>query len=96
MSFGKRARRVGLADAYGNPVYKIYIRQSVNGVLWELADPLDAKMFAGQAAQFRRESKEIRAFIEKRVNVTHPQLFAFAKGVPVGEKKALNNARGNG
>ena len=94
IEFGKRARRVGLVDDQGNPIYKIGIRQSKKGVLWELADQGDIKKTTKASTQYNKAAREIRAFIEKRVNVTHPQLFAFARQkVEIGKPTALNIAR---
>ena len=93
IQFGKRARRVGLADKDANPIDKIYIQQSKNAVLWELADPEQVKNTTGAAAHYGRTAREVRAFIEKKVNVTHPQLEAFAKQIQVGEKKVISIAR---
>jgi hypothetical protein len=94
IEFGKRARRVGLCDETGNPVCKIYIQQSKTGVLWELADQATAQKTAtGAAARHGKAAREIRAFIEKKVNVTHPQLKAYAKQIPIGVNSAIEIAR---
>jgi hypothetical protein len=92
--FGKRARRVGLADENGNPLDRVYIRQSKTGVLWEDADPVQAKE-AGNivAAKYGSATNQIRAFIEKNVSVTISQLEAFAPRIPVGEKRVKSIAR---
>jgi archaellum biogenesis ATPase FlaH len=94
IEFGKRSRRVGLADDQGNLVDRIYIRQSKTGVLWEAADAEQVKQSGtGAAAKYGSATKQIRAFIEKNVNVTLPQLEAFAPKIPVGEKRAKSIAR---
>ena len=94
IEFGKRARRVGLADDQGNPADRLYIRQSKTGVLWDSADAeLVQHSGSGAAAKYGAVTKQIRAFIEKHVNVTLAQLEAFASKIPVGEKRALSIAR---
>jgi ABC-type dipeptide/oligopeptide/nickel transport system ATPase subunit len=91
ITFGKRARRVGLSDDQGNPIYKICIQQSKNGVLWESADQIEST--SRTAAQYGKVVKEISAFIERKVNVTHPQLEKFGKQLDVGQKKSISIAR---
>jgi hypothetical protein len=49
IEFRKRSRRVGLADQNGNPLDRIYVGQSKNGVLWEDADPEQIKQASGGA-----------------------------------------------
>jgi hypothetical protein len=92
--FGKRARRVGLANENGDPLDRIYIRQSKKGVLWESADDEQVQQSGtGAAAKYGAATKQIRAFIEKHVNVTLDQLQAFAPKIPVGDKRAKSMAR---
>jgi ABC-type dipeptide/oligopeptide/nickel transport system ATPase subunit len=91
ITFGKRARRVGLSDDHGNPIYKICIQQSKNGVLWESADQIEST--SRTAARHGKVVKEISAFIERKVNVTHPQLEKFGKQLDVGQKKSISIAR---
>ena len=62
-------------------------------MLWELADPDQVKITTSTAARYGRLAKEVRAFIENKVNITHPQLEAFAKQIEVGEKKVISIAR---
>jgi hypothetical protein len=93
LEFGKRSRRVGLADDAGNPVYKVCIKQSKSGVLWELADPTTAKKAVGAAAKHGKAAREIRDFIEKYGTVTHSRLRIFAKQIPIGENPVIDIAR---
>jgi ABC-type dipeptide/oligopeptide/nickel transport system ATPase subunit len=93
LEFGKRSRRLGVCDELGNPIYKLYIRQSAQANFWEAVDQTEAAKQSGKANQSARATKMVRAFIEKKINVTHAQLRQYAKQIPVGQNAAIEIAQ---
>jgi hypothetical protein len=93
LEFGKRSKRLGLCDETGKPIEKLYIRQSKDAVFWEAVNQAEAQKAAGHAGRSDKAVKQIRTFIERKVNITHAQLSQEAKRIEIGEKTARNIAR---